>query len=138
MSCVYLSAKKYQQLFPSKKEKSSKKKEEKPPAEKKEKPKAKPQEEEEPEPAVQAPKFKDPYAGLPPRLERRKRLWGGGGCSYNLIVLSFFHSVRSSWTASNVSTQMKTPQLKPYLISGRTLTRKGGAYGRQSIVTTRS
>ena len=47
---IDLAAKKYNQLFPSKKEKSSKKREEKPPAEKKapkeSKPKAKPKEEE--------------------------------------------------------------------------------------------
>ena len=73
-SHIHLSAKKYNQLFPSKKEKASKKKEEKPPAEKKapkeSKAKAKPKEEEpedEDEPAAKQPKFKDPYISLPKR-----------------------------------------------------------------------
>ena len=73
-TCIILAAKKYNQLFPSKKEKASKKKEEKPPAEKKapkeSKPKAKSKEEEpeeEEEPAERAPKFKDPYIDLPKR-----------------------------------------------------------------------
>lgn len=72
-SHIHLSAKKYNQLFPSKKEKASKKKEEKPLAEKKapkeSKPKAKPKEEaeDEDEPAARQPKFKDPYISLPKR-----------------------------------------------------------------------
>ena len=62
------SAKKYNQLFPSKKEKASKKKEDKPAAEKKEsKPKAKPKDEEPEDDEPKPPKFKDPYVGLPKR-----------------------------------------------------------------------
>lgn len=68
LTCV---AKKYSQLFPSKKEKTSKKKEDKPPVQKKapKEVKPNPEEDDEDEPQAREPKFKDPYIDLPKRLD---------------------------------------------------------------------